>query len=351
MMDATVKAPELADVEKVDRRARRRRLFALFGIVLLIVAGATLAWWVLIGSHHVSTDNVYVDADVAKIAAQTAGTIQAVNVAETQNVRAGDILVRIDPADARLMMAQAEADYGRAIRKVRQYMAENDSAAADVGAAEARVAQATADLRRRRNLAASGAVSDEELTTARAGYDTAMRMLASARGEAAKHRAMTAGADIMSNSEVRAARAALDMARLSLDRTIVRAPIDGMVAEKRVALGQRVMVGAPLLNIVPIAQAFVNANFKENQLRRVRLGQAVTLTSDLYGGDVVFHGRVIGIGAGTGSAFSVIPAQNASGNWIKIVQRVPVKIALDPRELRDHPLRVGLSMTADIKVR
>lgn len=343
---------QMSETERLPvRTGTRRRLFTIFGIVLLIVAIAAIAWWLLIGARHVQTDNAYVDAEIARVSAQTAGTILKINASETQPVRVGAVLVEIDPTDARLAVAQAEADYGRALRRVRQYVAENDAAAADVGAARARLAQAQADLRRRQNLASSGAVSDEEITTARAAHDTAVRALASAEGTASARQAMIAGASVESNPEVLAAKAALDMARLGLERTIVRSPIDGVVAEKRVALGQRVQIGAPLVNIVPVAKAFVNANFKESQLRRVRIGQAVTLTSDLYGGGVVYHGRVAGIGGGTGSAFAVIPAQNASGNWIKVVQRVPVKIMLDPRELRDHPLRVGLSMTADIDIR
>lgn len=334
-----------------QKQAARRRFFAMFGIGLAVAAVLAGAWWVLVASHHVRTDNAYVDANVAKVSAETSGTVLRVNAEETQPVRAGDVLVLIDPADAQVAAAQAQAELARAERRVRQYMANVGAASANVGVAQARLVKAEADLRRRQKLSSSGTISDEELTSARTNYDAAIAALASARSEQEAQEALTSGADVSSNPEVQAARAALDAAELALSRTTIRSPIDGVIAEKRVALGQRVQIGAPLLTVVPLSAVYVNANYKENQLRRVRVGQSAKLTSDLYGGSVVYHGKVAGIGGGTGAAFAVIPAQNASGNWIKVVQRVPVKITLDPEELRAHPLRVGLSMTADINIR
>jgi membrane fusion protein (multidrug efflux system) len=281
----------------------------------------------------------------------------------------------IDPTDARLALASAEADLARAERQYQQTSATGQSLAAQVqasaanlGETEARVTKARADvaraqidLRRRQNLAPTGAVAGEELTTARNAFATAqseLREAEAARAQAAASQAAAASTraanealirgPVAQNPIISAAQARVDQARLDLSRTVIRAPIAGIVARRQVQVGQRVQVGEALMSIVPIQNAYVDANFKEVQLKKVHVGQPVTLTSDIYGGDVVFHGRVVGFSGGTGSAFSLVPAQNATGNWIKIVQRLPVRIALDPNELRAHPLRVGLSMKATI---
>ena len=337
---------------------------------------AWAAYYVLVSSHFVVTDNAYVGADVAQVTPQTSGQVLSVDVGDTQAVKAGDILVEIDQADARLQLAQAEADYARAQRRVRQDLATNGALGAQITArdadllrAKALLASATADLerarvdlQRREALAASGAVSGEELTSAKNAFATAKANLEATRASGAQavanrvaavgqqqaQAALTEGAGVDQNPEVAAARSAADVARLNLSRTTLRAPIDGVIARRNVQVGQRVTVGAPLMTVVPVDKVYVDANFKEVQLKRVRPGQPVELTSDLYGKKVVYHGRVVGFSGGTGSAFAVIPAQNATGNWIKVVQRLPVRVALDPRELRAHPLRVGLSMDARV---
>jgi membrane fusion protein (multidrug efflux system) len=261
-------------------------------------------------------------------------------------------------------VAQAQAALGQAERKVQGYTANDAALAGQVSARDADITKAQSDLdrartdlTRRQALSASGAVSGDELTNARNKFAEAQAEVAqavaarrAAAGNREANRVLIAGVDVANNPEVGAARARLDAAQLALSRTVIRAPIAGEVSKKSVEPGQQAQVGTPIMSIVPTTDAFVDANFKEVQLEKVRAGQPVTLTSDLYGGSVKFHGRVRGLTGGTGSAFSLIPAQNASGNWIKVVQRLPVRIDLDPKELAQHPLRVGLSMKAHVDV-
>ena len=357
-------------------KSNRRRLFGLLAAVIVAGAVGYILYDVLVLSHSVSTDDAYVGADMAEITPQVNGQVQQVSVADTQAVKAGQVLVTIDPADAKLALAQAQADYGRAVRRVQQYMANNQAAGAQIQARDADLLRAKAqlasaqsdvdrtalDLKRREALSASGAVSGEELSTARNAYQTAVDNLDAvkaagaqdvanktvAQGQLASSLALTQGSSLDDNPEVAAARAAVDVAQLNLLRTVLRAPFDGVVSQRNVQLGQRVAIGAQLMSVVPIAQAYVDANFKESQLRKVEIGQPAELTADRYGKGVVFHGRVEGLSGGTGSSMALIPAQNATGNWIKVVQRLPVRIRLDPHELERHPLRVGLSM--DVKV-
>ena len=354
----------------------RQRLFTGLGAVVGLGALAFGGWWLLVGSHHVSTDDAYVGADIAQITPQTAGAVQKVLVADTQAVKAGDVVAVLDPTDAAYPLAQAKADYARVVRRVRGEIATTDAAGATVAAREADLARARAqtvsadsdlaraklEFDRRDRLAASGAVSGEELTNARTTLRNAEANLAAvkaaetlaeanlkvARAQSEAQAALTAGAGVDDNPDVKYAKANLDAAQMNYDRCILRAPVDGIVAKRNVQVGQRVAIGTPLMSIVPIDQAFVDANFKEVQLKKVRVGQSVEVEADLYGGGVKYHGTVVGVGGGTGSAFAVIPAQNATGNWIKVVQRLPVRIALDPNELKQHPLRVGLSMNVDI---
>jgi len=356
----------------------RKPLFALLAVVIVFAALAWGAYYVLIASHYISTDDAYVGADVAAITPQVAGQVAEVKVQDTQAVKAGDVLVVLDPADAKLAVESAQAEYGRAVRRVQQELANNQAASATVlarhadlerakaqlAAAESDVDRTHIDLQRREALAQSGAVSGEELTTAKNAYQTAQANLAAvkaagaqavadktiAEGQLASAQALTQGADIQSNPEVAAARAMLNTALLNQSRTTIRAPFDGVIARRQVQVGQRVAVGAELMSVVPVSQVYVDANFKEVQLRKVKVCQPATLTADRYGKGVEFHGYVVGLGGGTGSAFAMIPAQNATGNWIKVVQRLPVRIALDPKDLAAHPLRVGLSMDAKVDV-
>jgi membrane fusion protein (multidrug efflux system) len=360
------------------RNSQRRRLFAILGVVLVIAAVGYGLYWLLVASHYVSTDNAYVGADVAQVTPLVSGAVTDVRVADTQPVRQGDVLVVIDAADTKVAAEKADAQYNQAVRQVRESFATTDQLKAQLAARDADVERAKAllasaqsdlakskiDLDRRQALAASGAVSGEELTSAKNAYQTALANVAATKASGAQYvanrsaavaqlaaqSALTSGTTAENNPEAQAAKAALDAAKLDQSRTVIVAPIDGVIAKRAVQVGQRVAAGAMLMTVVPIDQVYVDANFKEVQLRKVRLGQPVTLKSDKYGGGVVFHGRVAGIGGGTGSAFAVIPAQNATGNWIKVVQRLPVRIRLDGQELRAHPLEVGLSMDAKIDI-
>lgn len=351
-MEDAIAAGEKAEQEETAKMSKRRKvlLYGFAGLLAKVAIGFG-AHWMLVGSHYVSTDNAYVDASTAQINAQVSGQVLEVMVEDTQAVRAGQVLAVIDPADARLNFQRAEADYRRTLQRVRQYYAQEASTLAQARARQAELARAETDYNRRRALAQTGAVSGDELTATRAAYESARANLAAANENLEAQRVLIRGQSAENHPETAAARAAMETARLALDRTTIRAPIDGVVTQLTAQVGQRFEIGQPLMIIAPLQDAYVDANFKEGQLRRVRIGQPVELHADLYGDDVTYHGRVEGLGGGTGSAFAVIPAQNATGNWIRVVQRVPVRISLDPRELAEHPLRVGLSMEARIDVR
>ena len=368
----------IADAPQVpvaDKRKRRGKVFFALLAAKLLAGGAM---YMLTDGDHVSTDNAYVSADSAQVTPLVSGAVVAAPVVNTQFVRRGQVLLQLDDSDARLAVAKAEADLLKARRQFGQTAATSGSLAAQINAREADIAQARAqlaaadanfgkariDLARRTELAESGAVSGEELTIARNAYSTAQANLALARAAVAQaaatrgaareswaaNQALIQGSTVDTSPEVAAAKARLDQALLDLSRTVILAPIDGIVTNRQVQVGQRIAAGSTVMTIVPVGSVYVDANFKEGQLARVRPGQPVKLTSDLYGDDVVYHGRVAGFSGGTGSAFALIPAQNATGNWIKVVQRLPVRITLDPRELARHPLRVGLSMEAEIDV-
>jgi len=375
-MSEAIAFPRPEAPAKAPQQGLRRTLMIGIGAVALVAALGFGAWYALVGSHHVTTDNAYVGADTADITPMVAGQVVDVQVADTRVVKKGDILVRLDDRDARIALAQAEGDLAKAKRQFAQTSFTRVALSAQVEARSAAIASAQAqlnsaqaafnkakiDLERRQKLAPSGAVSADELTIAQNAFAAAKANLelaqagvaqagsnrGAADGDLAAVRALLDGTTVDTNPDVMIAQAKVDQANLDLERTVIRAPVDGVVTSRAIQVGQRVAPGAVLMRIVPVGQLYVDANFKEGQLRRVQPGQAVTLTSDLYGGGVVFHGRVTGFSGGTGSAFALIPAQNATGNWIKVVQRLPVRVALDPHELADHPLRVGLSMDADI---
>lgn len=370
-------APDTADAQA--NGAKRKKLLRILAIVVVTVGVLWGLWYFLTQAGRVHTDNAYVGADSAQVTALIAGPVKEVRVSGTQAVKKGDILVILDDADQRIAVADAEAALRLARQRYGQADANADAARARVAARGADIAQARARLRdanatveraraelaRRESIAGTGAVSGEELTAARAalasasaardlaaaGIASAEATRGSASGDLGAAEAVVRGTTIDTAPDVAAAEARLEKARLDLARTVLRAPVDGIVTNRQVQVGQRIAAGAPIMVLVPISTAYVDANFKESQFKDIRIGQPVELTSDYYGGDVVYTGKVIGIAGGTGAAFSLIPAQNATGNWVKVVQRLPVRIALDPKELKEHPLRVGLSMEATIDTR
>lgn len=329
----------------------RRRAFLIFGAVVILAGLAWGARTYLTTRGHETTDDAYVATDVVTVTSEAAGTVLAVNASDTQPADAGAPLVELDPADARVAVAAAEASLARAVRDVATQHAQRGQLAADVHARELVLAQAQTDLARREPLRQSGALSAEELAHAVDAVATSRAAVAAARAQLLALEAQLGGTAIDAHPRVLEAAATLRGAMLALHRTSVRAPITGIVAKRAVQVGQRIAPGTPLLALVSLRDVWVDANFKELQLRRIRIGQPAEIHADLYGSEVTFHGRVIGVGAGSGNAFALLPSQNASGNWIKIVQRLPVRIALDPGELAAHPLRVGLSATVDIDVR
>ena len=287
-----------------NNQEKRKKLFVIFGLCVAFIAVASFLYYFFIGSKHVTTDNAYVGAEIAQVCAPTGGIVKTVHFKDTDTVKKGDVLVSIDDTDAKLVLARAKADLDKAQSDFDKTKTECD---------------------RRSTLSKSGSVSAEEVTNSKNAFKSAQAVLESAS-------------------------ASFDQAKVDLERTTIRSPVDGVVAKRQVQLGQRIPVGANLMSVVPILSLHVDANFKEVQLQKVQIGQPVELTADFYGSSVVYHGKVAGIAGGTGSAFAIIPAQNATGNWIKVVQRLPVRIELDPKELKEHPLQVGLSMQVDIDI-
>jgi len=363
MTDNNIQAPAAAETPAPSNGKRRRALTALAAIV--IVAGAGWgAYEYLVASHYESTDNAYVQGNVIQITPQIGGTVMAIMADDTDYVKAGQPLVRLDPADAKVALDQAEAALAQSVRQARTLYANNGSLAAqitlresDVVKAQSDIARAADDLQRRKALSGNGAVSKEELNhtetqlaNARSALAAAQAGVTVAREQLASNKSLTEGTSPESHPSVLAAAGKVREAYLATQRVELPAPVDGYVAKRTVQLGQRVAAGTPMMSIVPLSQVWVDANFKEVQLRNIRIGQPVKLTADLYGKKVEYDGKVSGLGVGTGSAFSLLPAQNATGNWIKVVQRVPVRIELDPIQVKASPLRVGLSMDAEIDV-
>jgi membrane fusion protein (multidrug efflux system) len=337
--------------EDARKRAKRKKwLLILCSTVLSNAIGYGL-YSHYYGSKFISTDNAYTAAETAQLTPAISGIVREVRVSDTQQVQKGDVVVVLDDTDARLAVAQAEAELGRALRRVRGYVANDSSLAAQLVAANADLQRAKVDLDRREALASSGSVSGDELTKARNAFATAQASVSAALGSRAANAALIADTTEDTNPEVELARARRDQALVNLERTVIRASTAGVIARRSVQVGQQVQAGAPLLWIVPLQGVHVDANFKEVQLERVRIGQPVEVRSDLYGRSVSYRGTVAGLSGGTGSTFATIPAQNATGNWIKVVQRVPVRIELDPNELAARPLQIGLSMTATIDTR
>jgi membrane fusion protein, multidrug efflux system len=331
--------------------AKRRR-------VLLIVAGAFvlagLVWfllWLFVFSTREKTDNAYVGGNQVAISAQVPGTVVAILADDTQHVEAGQVLVKLDSTDAETRLQQARSALAQAVRGVRQQTSSATGADAQVGAAKLDLKKAEADLKRRLPLIAAQAESPEIVQHLRDGVEQARAAVNAAEAQSSAAHAAIEGTDVAQNPAVLQARANFRAAWVAAQRNAIYAPVSGYVAERSVQLGNSVAAGQQLMTVVPLHDLWIDANFKESQLRHIRIGQPAKVVSDVYGSDAEYHGKVIGLGAGTGSVFSLLPAQNATGNWIKVVQRVPVRIALDNQELDKHPLRIGLSTDVTVDIR
>jgi membrane fusion protein, multidrug efflux system len=346
-MDAAV---ETATPAQQTQGERRKKWLLLLTLGLIVAGLVAVAWWFVFARNYRDTDDAYVAGDIANVMPQVSGTVVSIGADETDLVQVGQELIRLDATDARIALQDAEQQLARAVRQTGTVFANRDQLSAVVSQRRSDLARAQADYDRRKDLAATGAVSTEELGHARDALNAAHDALTAAQKNLAAGVALVGHTSVAENPDVRTAATQVEKAWLAMQRTSVHAPVSGYVAKRSVQLGDHIVPGAPLMTIVPLERLRVEANFKEVQLDRMRIGQPVKVISDLYGGHVEYHGTVVGLGMGTGAAFALLPAQNATGNWIKVVQRVPVRIALKPEELTAHPLRIGLSTRVSVDV-
>jgi membrane fusion protein (multidrug efflux system) len=347
---ATPSAAGPTDAAPPAAGGRRRNLKILTSVVAIVAVGYAVYWYAY-ARHFESTDDCYVNGDVVQITTEIPGTVIQLHADDTQSVARGQALLELDPADAEVSVSNAEANLARAVRSVRALFAQADQLRAEIRDREVELRQAEEDHARRAGLLSDGAVSSEEFQHTQERVTEVRASLTAAQQQLNETTAQIDRTTIPTHPQVLAAVAAVRDASLALRRTRVSAPVSGVIAQRSVQVGQRVAAGTPLMGVVPLAAVWVDANFKEVQLRDMRVGQPVKLRADMYGGTVEYHGKLVGLSAGSGTAFALLPAQNASGNWIKIVQRLPVRIELDPSELRSHPLRIGLSVTAHVDIR
>lgn len=347
-----------------NENGKRKILLISVGIIVLILSIILLVYWYLVARNYQSTDDAYVAGNVVQITPQVSGTVVEINADDTDYVTQSKVLVRLDPTDADVALKQAEAELAQAVRQARTLYANNAIASSslderkfDLARMKADVVKARQDYQRREAVMATGAVSKEEVQHAQTTLSNALSALSSAQSslvgaqqQLASNHAQTDGSSVATLPSVEAAASHVRVAYLARVRCDITAPVAGQVAKRSVQIGQRIQTGAPLMAVIPLNQVWVDANFKESQLRRMRIGQSVELYADIYGSKVEYSGHVVGLGAGTGAAFSLLPAQNATGNWIKIVQRIPVRVELDKEQLKAHPLRVGLSIDAKVDV-
>jgi membrane fusion protein (multidrug efflux system) len=331
-----------------NNNGKRTRLLTIVLGTFALLGMDWALYWTLIGRFYESTDDAYVSGNVVQITPQIDGTVIAIGADDTNFVKAGQTLVMLDKADTRIALEDAESKLAKTVREVRNMKATSKQLAATVELRRANLAKAQDDLARRERIMRSGAVSTEDVQHARDALKVAQADLTATEQQQAATYALVDNTTIANHPDVQNAAAQVRNAYLNFARTELPAPVSGFVAKRNVQVGQHVASGMILMSVVPLDQVWVDANFKEGQLANVRPGQPVTLTADIYGSSVEYQGTVAGFGAGTGSAFALLPAQNATGNWIKVVQRVPVRIKLDPRQLADHPLQIGLSMQVEV---
>ncbi|MFL9858978.1 HlyD family efflux transporter periplasmic adaptor subunit [Paraburkholderia madseniana] len=354
MSDTITTNRETADADQakqVTAPAKRKLLLALLAATVVLAGAGYGSYYITNGQYHQSTDDAYVNGNLVQLTPQVSGTVVAVNADDTQIVKQGAPVVTLDNADAKVALSNAEATLGQTVRQVSGLYVNNDFYAATIAQRQSDLARTEDDLKRRQAVAETGAVSGEDIAHARDAVSSAQAALDAARQQAAANHALTDRTSVEQHPNVQAAASKVRDAYLSYARNTLPAPVTGYVARRSVQVGQRVAPGTPLMAIVPLDGVWVDANFKEGQLKHMRISQPVTLTADVYGSSVKYHGHVVGFSAGTGAAFAVLPAQNATGNWIKVVQRLPARIQLDQNELNAHPLRIGLSMQVDVETR
>jgi len=329
---------------------KRRRALLIVTSLFILAALAWLLLWLFVFSKRETTDDAYVGGNQVALSTQVPGTVVAIFADDTQRVEAGQVLVKLDSTDADVRLRQARSQLAQAVRQVRQQTDSASSADAQVVTAQINLKKAEADLKRRLPLIAEQAEAPENIQHLRDSVDQARASLVTAQAQASAAHASIEGTQVVNNPAVEQARANFRAAWVAAQRNDIYAPVSGYVAQRSMQLGNSVQPGQQLMTVVPLHDLWVDANFKEGQLRHIRIGQPAKIVSDVYGSSVEYHGKVIGLGAGTGSAFSLLPAQNATGNWIKVVQRVPVRIALNDQDLDKHPLRVGLSTEVTIDI-
>jgi membrane fusion protein (multidrug efflux system) len=342
-MNATIEpaAPE-------PNSSKRRNVLLLIALIFIVLGVLWAAYWILVLSKREQTDDAYVNGNKVVISAQVSGTVVAVLTDDTQLVTAGQVLVRLDPTDAETSLNRAASALGQSVRQVRVEKASAEQYDSVIETRKFELQRAEADLAKREPLLADHAIAPEEVRHARESVELARAAVKQAVLQAGAVHALVDGTDVQNNPSVLQSKAAFRDAWIAAHRNAVVAPVTGYVAERSVQLGQHIQAGQALMTVIPLNSLWVDANFKEVQLRHLRLGQPTQVRSDLYGGSVIFHGHVMGMSAGTGAAFALLPAQNASGNWIKVVQRVPVRILIDDKDLVKSPLRVGLSVTVTV---
>ena len=335
---------ETTSPQTSNGQERRRRLLIALALLVVIAMIGYGIWYFIHGRWYEGTEDAYANGNIVQVTPAVAGTIVEIGVDDNMMVQAGQQMIKLDPSDREVSLQMAEAALAHIVRQVRGMYTSAEGQSADLEAKQVALQRAREDVERRRGLDSTGAIPKEEFAHAQSALDAAERAVTMARQQLATTQAMTDDTRLVTHPDVKAAAAGVRQAYLNYARSILQAPLAGYVTQRSAQIGQHVNVGMPLMALVPLEQLWVDANFKETQLEHMRIGQPVEVHSDLYGSDIAFHGRVESLGIGTGSSMSLLPAQNATGNWIKIVQRVPVRIALDPKELGEHPLRIGLSM-------
>ena len=337
-----------AAVEQPKGNGKRRVILGVIAVVFILAGSGWYLAWLFVFSQREVTNDAYVNGNQVTVSAQVPGTVIAVLADDTQRVDAGQVLVKLDQTDAQVNLAKAKSALANAVRQVRQQTAKASQYDAGIAARKLDLARAQADLQRRQPLLADKAIAAEEVAHAREAVDTAKAALDLATREAAASHALVDGTNVGDNASVLQAKAQFREAWINNERNAIVTPVGGYVAQRNVQVGARVQPGQALLTVIALHDLWIDANFKESQLAHIRIGQPAKVESDLYGGSVEYQGKVVGLGAGTGSSFALLPAQNASGNWIKVVQRVAVRIELDPHQLEKSPLRIGLSTSVNV---